>query len=85
MMIGAVPPAAVGDEKVTAIGSPLADTIVCAAGHINVIAGGFDGPVGLLPHWTAPIALRTTAAKRRLDRNEGGKLQETRYGSMRAE
>ena len=85
VVIGAVPPAAVGGANVTAIGSPLADGSVCAAGHISVIAGGFDGPVGLLPHWTAPIALKTAAARRRLDGNERGKLQETRYGSMRGE
>ena len=84
-MIGAVPPAAVGDGYVTGIGSPLADARICAAGHISVIAGGFDGPIGVPPHWTAPIAARTTAAKRRLDANGGGKLQEGRYGSMRAE
>lgn len=82
VVIGAVPPAARGDAYVTAIGSPLADAIVWAAGHISVIAGGFDGPTGLLPHWTAPIALRTTAARRRLDGNGVGKLRKTGYHNM---
>jgi hypothetical protein len=85
VVIGAVPPAAIGGAYVTGTGCPVGDGSVCAAGHIRVIAGGFDGVTGLLPHWTAPIALRITAAKRRLDGNEGGKLQETPYRSMRVE
>lgn len=50
IVIGALPPAAVGDAYVTAIARPLADAIVCAPGHVSVIAGGLDGPVGLPPH-----------------------------------
>jgi hypothetical protein len=66
MVIGAVPPVAVGEEKVTGSGSPLADATVDGAGHASVIAGGVDGPVGVFEHAAAALAHRTTIARRRL-------------------
>ena len=83
-VIGALPPAAVGNAYVTVIARPLADAIVWAAGHVSAIAGGIVGAAGLEPQWTAQTAPRTTAAKRHPDGGEGT-LQETRYGSMHAE
>ena len=85
VVIGAVPPAAVGHAYVTAIESPLADAMVCAAGQISTIAGGIAGAVGPSPQRTAPIALTITAARRRLERGKRGTLQESRYGSMQTE
>src|SRR2546425_7848888 len=55
VLVGAVPPAGVGVAYATGTARPVADTTVCDAGHVKTIAGGFDGPVGLLPHCTTAI------------------------------
>src|SRR5262245_66320925 len=43
---GDVPPVAVGDEKVTITGRPLADATVDGAGQASAIDTGDGGPVG---------------------------------------
>jgi hypothetical protein len=64
MVIGAVPPVAVGDENVTGSGSPFADATVDGGGHASVIADGVDGAVGVSEHAAAAPAHRTTIARR---------------------
>jgi hypothetical protein len=61
--IGGVPPWAVGPCHVTATGSPVVDTAVCAAGQVSVswAGGGGVGPVGVSSH--AAEANATARAK----------------------
>jgi len=78
VVIGVVPPVAVGVTNFTATGNPFTEATVCGAGQDSTMAGGFDGPDGLSEQPAKTLAQRTISARRRSCGMKSSKLREFR-------